>query len=277
MECDHCRREAILFQPYSGQHLCDRHFALDLERRAKRVIRKNRWISSKDRVALAVRGNGRGMALLYFMGTVFGKRRDLSFFVLPIDERDGERAGEIKRWVNEFGFEQIRISLQDGHLEPQEDWCSCSAGTEGDHRIWSIAQEHGATRIALDATVEDEAYDMVKDILCGDVSRLFTSDSSLVCIRPFHAIPEEEVLLYAHIKTGIPLEARSSMDGSGLRKELQEFSSRRPATPFALAQLREGLMKNIDGHTDATQIRPSEDISSRAHIPQQHKEDRNAV
>ena len=39
MKCSKCRREAIIYQRYSGLHLCEQHFNRDFEAKAKRAIR----------------------------------------------------------------------------------------------------------------------------------------------------------------------------------------------------------------------------------------------
>ena len=40
MKCSKCGRDAILFQNYSGMHLCKTHFIADFEARAKKSNRK---------------------------------------------------------------------------------------------------------------------------------------------------------------------------------------------------------------------------------------------
>ena len=44
MRCDRCSRDAIIYQRYSGLHLCEAHFQDTLVARAKRTIRAHGWI-----------------------------------------------------------------------------------------------------------------------------------------------------------------------------------------------------------------------------------------
>ena len=56
MKCSKCGRDAILFQNYSGMHLCKTHFIADFEARAKKSIRRDGWISQGDVRAVAMSG-----------------------------------------------------------------------------------------------------------------------------------------------------------------------------------------------------------------------------
>ncbi|HQD25394.1 MAG TPA: tRNA(Ile)-lysidine synthase, partial [Methanoculleus thermophilus] len=75
MKCSKCRREAIIYQRYSGLHLCEQHFNRDFEAKAKRAIREHRWIQSGDTVAVALSGDGDSSALLYFLSRLLRERR----------------------------------------------------------------------------------------------------------------------------------------------------------------------------------------------------------
>ena len=67
MQCNKCRRDAILFQEYSGQHLCKYHVEADVEAKAKYEIRRNRWMTPGDHIAVALSGGKNSSALLYFL------------------------------------------------------------------------------------------------------------------------------------------------------------------------------------------------------------------
>ena len=65
MQCSKCRRDAVIFQRYSGLHLCEQHFNCDFEAKAKRAIG-----STADRVRrwVAVRSGGKdSSAVLFFL------------------------------------------------------------------------------------------------------------------------------------------------------------------------------------------------------------------
>lgn len=112
MQCSKCRNEAILFQPYSGQHLCREHFIADFEAKAKRTLRQQRGMRPGDSIAVFLTGDAASEALLLFFEKVAGQRRDVRFFGIAMDgtpERVAIRAAG-------DGYSRIAIatSLEDG-------------------------------------------------------------------------------------------------------------------------------------------------------------------
>jgi len=77
MQCDKCRNEAVLFQPYSGRHLCRRHLALNIEARAKHSIRSHHWMKTGDHIAIVLPGDKKSAALLLFLKKLTAGRRDI--------------------------------------------------------------------------------------------------------------------------------------------------------------------------------------------------------
>jgi tRNA(Ile)-lysidine synthase TilS/MesJ len=288
MECNHCRRDSILFQPYSGQHLCARHFTLDVERRAKRVIRKSYWICSGDRIAVAANGDAPGMALLHFLVSTFGARRDLSFFIATTDPaiRNVQHASD--PMLQKYGLEQVRAPMEavlrtaTGEPVREKDGQELYR-TLRQRCIQQMAQEYHATKIAVGSTLDDEAWNMVSDVLQGDISRLHPSagEGTIPCIRPFITVPEREVVLYAYLHTGIwdSEDIYRPLNGthSGFRAALEEFTSRHPATPFALAHLRATLIQPVRKTFMQSRNRPGEDISRGTDVTARQKESPHAV
>ncbi len=259
MKCDYCRQDAILAQTYSGRHLCDRHIILDVERRAKHTIRIHGGISRGDRVAIVVENETRGRALIHFLATAFGARRDLSFFIVTSGKRNTGKKTSITGLGDRYGFPSFlalpgeMIPAPEGklnHGDPEHE----SSTERGFRDILSIARRNGATRVALDSTVDDEADDMLREVLCGILPISSPPTEEVSCIRPFIAIPEQEVILYASL---VALERTPTADlieshHDGIRFALEQFSRRHPATPFALARLKETLAR----HTRETPSRP---------------------
>jgi len=81
--CSKCRQEAVIFQPYSGQHLCRDHFILDFETKAKREIRRNHWMGPGDHIAVLLTGAGAEHALLSFFRRLAGARSDIRITGIP--------------------------------------------------------------------------------------------------------------------------------------------------------------------------------------------------
>jgi hypothetical protein len=282
MYCDHCRRDAILFQPYSGQRLCERHFTLDVERRAKRVIRKNGWIAPGDRIAVAAKDDARGRALLHFLVSAFGARRDLSFFMVTIDEGEHDHT-DLAEVLLRYGLQQIRGTIG-GEIPGFPQGTIRHRYDERIHReqrmrcIQQIARESHATRIAIGSTAEDEAYDMVTDVLHGDVSRLSSPEDGLPYMRPFVNVPEQEVIQYARLHTGLPISENSPQHhrNHNVLAALEDYSSRHPSTPFALARLREAIVLSMERSRPCLDG-PGEDIFPQTEVPGQQKDGRHAV
>ncbi len=85
MQCDACRREAVVFQPYSGKHLCPVHFLKDFEAKAKRTIRSHGWLRPGDHIAVVLPGDAAGAALLVFLVNLTENRRDIRLSAITID------------------------------------------------------------------------------------------------------------------------------------------------------------------------------------------------
>jgi tRNA(Ile)-lysidine synthase TilS/MesJ len=77
MRCSTCKSAAIIYQPYSGRHLCGDHFILDLEAKAKRAIRMHHWLQPDDQIAVILNGDFASNALLFFLRKLTGKRKDI--------------------------------------------------------------------------------------------------------------------------------------------------------------------------------------------------------
>jgi hypothetical protein len=77
MQCSKCRKDAIHFQPYSGQYLCAEHLVADIETKAKRTIRQQKGMCPGDHIAVILTGDFAERALLFFLHNLTGKRRDI--------------------------------------------------------------------------------------------------------------------------------------------------------------------------------------------------------
>lgn len=257
--CDRCGKEAILFQPYSGRHLCARHFIRDFESRAKHEIRRHRWIAPGDRIAIGMSGGKDSSALAFFLQKVFGERRDLSLFALSVDEgiEGYRRMDRIQMIAEEIGIGWHATSFREhfGVTLDQvtgtgygEHPCSC-CGVLRRQALNRTARDLGATKLALGFNLDDEAQSVLMNVLGGDVARLLRPrvrrEGLVPRIKPFMTIPEREVALYAMLHLRQLESVRCPHAHLALRNEVREFlnwySLRHPATKFALVRLGETL------------------------------------
>ncbi|MDD1675521.1 MAG: hypothetical protein LUQ17_02405, partial [Methanomicrobiales archaeon] len=253
MQCSHCRGEAIIFQPYSGQHLCGHHLIVDVERKAKRTIRKNHWIRSGDRVLIGLDGCPASNALLHFLIRTFGNRRDITFTAVTIDDGTGRFRSfdRIERLARSYGLPWERRSYQDslgdalaeiaGSDSDGSPCISCRAFR--DRLLTHVAKEQGATRIALGSTLEQEAEVMFGAVIEDDMSVLLPRTD--ISIRPFSLVPENEVVLYGCLH-GVRIEQHACPNASRrpaarAGKILRAFASSHPSTHYALLNLKETL------------------------------------
>jgi len=259
IRCSKCDKEAIIYQRYSGQHLCRHHFTVDFETRAKRAIRKHHWIQSGDTIAVAISGGKDSSALLHFLTRTFGKRPDLRIIALTIDEGiGGYRDPEVvTRLAASMGVDCYSASFQEAYgltmdkvVEKLGDRRSCSyCGVLRRQLLNRKARELGATRLALGFNLDDDAQSVLMNVLRGDTERLLQKmkpvPGMVPRIRPFTEIPEREVALYANLyvkdfeDAGCPY-AHNALRAD-VRTHLNEYAYSHPATKFALVNLGEEL------------------------------------
>ncbi|HOI57785.1 ATP-binding protein [Methanoculleus sp.] len=259
MQCSKCRRDAVIYQRYSGLHLCEQHFNRDFEAKAKRAIREHRWIASGDTVAVALSGGKDSSAVLYFLHKLLRERRDVRLMAITVDEgisgyRDPARARAIAEnigvpWMtasfqNEYGITLDEIVGRKGTN------LSCSyCGVLRRALMNRLAREHGVTKFACGFNLDDEAQSVLEHVLRGDPDRLTRPmrevEGMVPRIKPFMYIPEREVALYSflHVEgfdlAGCPY-AGDVLQGD-VREILDEYTSRHPATKYALVNLGEAL------------------------------------
>jgi hypothetical protein len=230
MQCDKCRNEAVLFQPYSGRHLCGRHLAAVIEVRAKRSIRAHRWLSSGDHIVVIFSGDKKSGALLFFMKKLTADRRDIRLSAVPaggVVTGKGDWSAALKVAA------LLRIPCL-GTLPPDGS---------------GAAAQGSVTKIALGFSLDDVAQGVLAQFLFGDAGRFVhprpNKSSPVPVIFPFISVPSDELDLYWDCQgTGIDL-VPGIPHCDGLQKDtaafLEEYTHRHPATKFALLHLGERL------------------------------------
>ena len=205
MQCSKCRYPAVVFQPYSGQYLCRDHFVLDFEAKAKREIRKNRWMRPGDHIAVALTGSPGEGALLHFLSKLAANRTDLRISAVQTGNA-GRHAGPIPagpgytRLARATSLEERAASL-----------------------LTSILAGRG------DRIITGDRAD------CGGIPEIF----------PFCHIPAEEILLYARIhdpgSTGsTPAPEPGTLEGD-VRALLDGYTRNHPGAPHAVLNLCDSL------------------------------------
>ena len=259
MQCNKCRREAIQFQEYSGQHLCKFHVAADVEAKAKYEIRLHRWMVPGDHIAVALSGGKNSSALLYFLKKLTAERRDIRLLAITVDEgisgySDPVCAVQIARALD---IECITVSFQEAFGITADGIASKkSTGSSPlyctvlrNFLLNRVGSENGVKKIALGETLDKEAVSILKNILQGTPERLVGFESpvrgKIPHIRPFISIPQKEVEMYADLHLhGCNLSHNPYKNDpycGEVEAMLNDFSIHHPATKFALANLRKNL------------------------------------
>jgi tRNA(Ile)-lysidine synthase TilS/MesJ len=216
MECSKCHQNSIIFQPYSGQYLCERHFVAEIETKVKRVIRQHQWLKPGDHIGVLLSGNRDSGALLYFLNALTSKRRDI----------------KISAFTTETGTGKDRNLLDAG-------------------QIADIARKNKFTGIAVGYTLEDFSRSVLANFLSGcPVWENHHTDQDHRLFRwifPFMAVSAREIALYAHLY-GVgcdpgPCITHKNSFHNDVMKLLSEYTDHHPATMYALLALGENLSK----------------------------------
>ncbi|MFA5236629.1 MAG: hypothetical protein WC362_02105 [Methanoregula sp.] len=251
MQCAACRREAIVFQPYSGKYLCPIHFRKDFEAKAKRAIRSHGWLRPGDHTGVVLTGDAAAVALLGFLWDLTRERRDVQLSAIAIDDGDAGDAGPdadrvaaercgvevfAGSFAERYGTTRERIAREEGDAAAGRI-CRVLA----DDLAAEIAAANGITGCAVATTVDDRGLRFFSDLLNGTVEKTLLSQGTLGAaripvIRPFMDIPSTEVLRYAELH-GVAHTAPVSPSGSDARAALEGYDHQHPATKFALANL----------------------------------------
>lgn len=256
IKCMKCNRDAIIFQKYSGMHLCKKHFVEDVERKVKLTIRQQYNIEKGDIIAVALSGGKDSVVLLYMLHKIFGKRRDIEIVAITIDEGiDGYREETLRKaqeFTSELGIRHIVRSFKSNYdrtldeLTAQERKLgACSyCGVLRKSLLNKVANEIGANKLATGHNLDDEAQTIMMNHLGGDVERMIrlsppkAIEGLVLRAKPLRKIPEKEVALYA-IVNELPFDmsecpyAHEALRGE-VRDMINEFEVNHPGTKYSL-------------------------------------------
>lgn len=117
ISCKKCNAPSIIYQKYSGMHLCKKHFFEDVERKVKLTIRQAYKINKNETIAVAFSGGKDSSVALYIVHELFKKRPDIRIVALTIDEGiSGYRDISIdraKQFTYKLGIEHIIYSFNE--------------------------------------------------------------------------------------------------------------------------------------------------------------------
>ncbi len=258
MQCSKCHRDEIIFQPYSGVHLCDQHLVADVEAKAKKVIRTQGWLRPGDHIAVLLTDDKNSSALLYFLRKLTVQRSDITVSAIIITGGPDAQCETLraKRIAEMLDTELLVVSWP-------EDADAGSETGSGKYRTCTslpllppprailperVAQQYGITKVAWGLCLDDAAGVVLECIIRGDAEKLVRGSScqdTLIRVCPFISVPAAEVSLYATLCGYGDEQAPGPEPGDALHKDtvalLDGYTNKHPATKYALLNLGENL------------------------------------
>ena len=254
MKCDKCSAPAVLFQRYSGLHLCKAHFFADVEKKIKKEVRKERI---EGTLAVAFSGGKDSAVVLAVLSDLFS-RRGVEIVAITIDEgiagyRD-KALESAAMLVAELGV-RWRVASFEEYFDVRVDRLNerpCTVcGILRRSLLNRMAKAVGASTLATGHNLDDEAQTVLMNYLRGDIDRLLRLDhpakEGLVRrVKPLKYVPEKEVALYAVLR-GIPISLDECRYSAGVfraevRSVLNELEPRHTGTKYALVNGLERIL-----------------------------------
>jgi PP-loop family len=246
MDCDRCGRPALIFQPYSGLHLCKVHVRDDVLRKAKKTIRQQSWLKTGDTIAVACTGGPGSIALLDFMKVLLAGRKDIRMFAILMENDDNIMEIPGTSCEDTPAVDFIMVERGELRCPPSDSQDPFRERHETETFLIRIAKTHGATGLAMPYSIEDHAEWVLWKAISGEmpglVKKLQDKREQFRILRPFLHIPGNELDIYAStVLNGYNPRIRAYMPdktaGTCIRKLLEDFSCRHPGTRFALVNI----------------------------------------
>lgn len=257
--CCKCPLPAMIYQRYSGMHLCPAHFEDDVQRKVRETLRQTGLFAHGLRLALAMDG-GKGSAVIAsIIKKLFERRRDIDLFALILDDQGpGAQAARIACQQLEIAVEAeinspwTLVDRKDVENDQILDPCSLSQKMR---MMARIAHEVKADAIATGHDLDEVALEIFITYLDGNIDDLQyirqgmrparCERGMIPTIQPLRRIPGREVRLYA-LQHGLCFfEGREEDERhKEARRELTRFDSRHPGTMYSLLRSLDKLDLN---------------------------------
>jgi uncharacterized protein (TIGR00269 family) len=265
IKCDKCSNRAIIFQKYSGMHLCRDHFDQDVNRKVRETLRQTKIFGRGAKIAIALSGDKDSSVLLYILKNLFAKRRDIEIIAILIDEglsgyRPETLEGSknladrlevpyiVRSFKDAFGVTADQIASQN---RPQTPCMFCRVMRRA--LLNRTALDIRASVLATGQNLDDEAQTIMISYLRGDTDQLFRLQTKrlnvglISRIKPLMRVPQRETALYA-ISHGLCLPDSGSCPYLGdlmsreVKKALNDFEQRHPGTKYSLLRSMERIV-----------------------------------
>lgn len=214
--CDHCQGPAIVWQRYSGAHLCARHFRDSVESRARKETNRQVPLRRGAKVAIAYSGGKDSTVALALMTDLRQVRPDLELVALTVDEGiEGYRPKALEIAAKEAGRlgvpHQVRrmkefsgATMDEAHAQ-ESDMGACSLCGVFRRRLMNdFAKSIGADALVTGHNLDDAAQSILMNLTSANLDQLSRlaphverKPGFVPRLMPLRTIPETEVYLYA--------------------------------------------------------------------------------
>lgn len=269
IRCFKCKNNAIVFQKYSGMHLCSTHLVEDIERKIKKCVRKNFTIEKNDEIAVALSGGKDSTVALFVLNKIFSDRPDITIRAITIDEGiKGYRKKTIKlakNFTRKIGIEHSIVSFKDSYgitldeiAKMEQDQGPCTfCGVFRKNLLNKTALDLNCTKLATGHNLDDGSQTVLMNYLRGDIERLARrreiKDGFVPRIKPLMDIPEKEVALYAII-SNLDLDSSECPYAKfALRQEIRDmindYEVNHPGTKYSIMRGFEKISSSMKVET----------------------------
>ena len=259
--CAYCAGEPVIYNPYSSQHLCEKHFCEGVERRFKLTIRTHKMLSKNDHIGIALSG-GKDSSVMLHLFRMLSKSLPLKLTAITIDEgikgyrphtlavakKEAKRLRVpliVSSFEKEYGF-----SLDRAVAVSKKAALPCSfCGVFRRHLLNRAAKKAGVKKLAIGHNLDDMAQTFLMNVFRNDtahISRMMAFEGApanrgfVPRIRPLMDIPEKEIALYSVLK-GIPIHFQQCPYATTalrqkVRDMLNSFEDSQPGTKIRVAK-----------------------------------------
>ncbi len=209
-----------------------------------------------DHIAVAMSGGKDSTVTLSVLVETFGRRPDIRFSGITIDEGiagyRNESIPSAKELCDRLGVPHHVVTFEDeiGHtlddiLGRAREEASCTyCGVFRRTLLNRKARAIGANKLATGHNLDDEAQAVLLNVMNGDTERLArlrptrTQPGLVRRIKPLMDVPEREIALYAFLKqlpfyTGECPYTAESLRGE-IKDMLNDFEYRHPGTKYSI-------------------------------------------
>lgn len=268
--CSQCGKKAVFHQRNSGRYLCRMHFVKDVERRVRYSINKYKMVDTDDKIAISLSGGKDSVVLTQLLKKMYGKRKDLEFCAITIDEGiEGYRQPTVdiaRKVTSELDIEHHVVSFKD-EIGETLDWMVKKGVEEGDKKpctycgvfrkylLNKTARELGATKLATGHNLDDETQTIMLNFLQSDIARLARlipqrrQQNLIMRIKPLRLIYEKEVVIYATL-FNLPIDMDECPYShfpvrAAVRDFLNDFENKYPGRKFSVMKSFENLIPTL--------------------------------